>query len=216
MKVSVPARFLTPLFSGIAGALLALFLFERLADEILEGEKLQFDAVIRSTIHGFASPRVTEFMRVLSNIGDVTAVFILSLSASTALWLRRRRAGAILMATTVGGAVVLMWGLKLFFRRVRPEPYFGIPVPPDYSFPSGHALVAFCFYGVVAAMISSELKSRGARFAVWIAAAVMALGIGLSRIYLGVHYPSDVIGGYLAGAVWISGVAFVYRRFRNR
>ena len=216
MSARFPARFFSPLLLAIAGALLALFLFERLADEILEGEKLAFDAAIRSYVHSFASPWLTTVMRALSDIGNITAVVVATAIACIVLLLKHRRAGAILMAITIGGAAILMWGLKLLFHRTRPAPYFGIPVPTDYSFPSGHSLVAFCFYGVLAAMISTELKRRPARVAVWIAAALMAFSIGLSRIYLGVHYPSDVLGGYLAGAVWITGVALVYRRFRRR
>ncbi len=211
----IPRRTLWRLLLGIGAALLALFLFEQLADEILEGEKLAFDAAIRSYVHTFASPGLTEVMRVLSDIGNITAVLVTTAIACAALWLRHRRAGAVLMAVTVGGAAILMSALKLLFHRARPEPYFGIPMPADYSFPSGHSLVAFCFYGVLAAMISTELTRRPARVAVWFAAALMAFGIGLSRIYLGVHYPSDVLGGYLAGAVWISCVTLVYRRLRR-
>ncbi len=209
-------RFLSPLIFGILGAVLALFLFERLADEILEGEKLAFDATIRTYVHSFASPGLTRIMQLLSDIGNITAVVTGTAIAAGVLLFRHRRAGAVLLAVTIGGAAVLMWGLKMLFHRSRPDPYFGIPVPSDYSFPSGHSLVAFCFYGVLAAMVTSELKRRPERVAVWTLAAIMAFAIGLSRIYLGVHYPSDVLGGYLAGAVWITGVALVYRRFRRR
>ena len=216
MNSNFRRRFFSPLIYGIFGALLALFFFERLADEILEGEKLAFDAGIRNYVHSFASPRLTEAMRVLSDVGNITAVVVTAAIACVVLLIRHRRAGAILMAVTIGGAAILMWGLKILFHRTRPEPYFGIPVPTDYSFPSGHSLVAFCFYGVLAAMVSAELARRWKRVLVWIAAATMAFSIGLSRIYLGVHYPSDVLGGYLAGAVWITAVALVYRRFRRR
>lgn len=216
MSARFPARFFSPLILSIGAALLALFLFERLADDILEGQKLAFDATIRSYVHSFASPRLTEIMRLLSDVGNITAIVVTTAIACVVLLFRHRRAGAILIAVTIGGAAILMWGLKLLFHRTRPAPYFGIPVPADYSFPSGHSLVAFCFYGVLAAMVSTELKRLPARIAVWVAACIMAFSIGLSRIYLGVHYPSDVLGGYLAGAIWITGVALVYRRFRRR
>jgi undecaprenyl-diphosphatase len=104
-----------------------------------------------------------------------------------------------------------MWTLKQQFRRNRPLPC-GFPKPEGYSFPSGHALVSFCFFMVLAAMITAEQKAPLGRVAVWVIAAVMVFGIGLSRIYLCAHYPSDVVAGYLAALVWVLGVTVVYRR----
>lgn len=109
-----------------------------------------------------------------------------------------------------------MWILKILFHRQRPHPYFGITVPSDYSFPSGHALVAFCFYVTLAAILTTGEHRRATRIAVWIVAAVMVVGIGISRIYLGVHYPSDVLAGYLAALFWVTGISLVYRHFRSR
>jgi undecaprenyl-diphosphatase len=82
-------------------------------------------------------------------------------------------------------------------------PFFGA-VPQTYSFPSGHSLFSFCFYGVLAGLITARIESRPLRILIWILAATLVFSIGLSRIYLGVHYPSDVLGGYLAGTIWVS------------
>ena len=71
-------------------------------------------------------------------------------------------------------------------------------------FPSGHALFSLCFYGTLAGLLVGRLRRPAARAAVWAAAALLILAIGISRIYLGVHYPTDVIGGYLVAAFWIS------------
>lgn len=136
--------------------------------------------------------------------------------AATVLWLKNRRSGSILLAVTTFGGVILMWALKLLFRRQRPEPFFGIVGPRNYSFPSGHALVAFCFYGALASIITIEQLGRRTRVVVWIAAAFMVLSIGVSRIYLGVHYPSDVAAGYLTAFVWMTGVFLVHRWFHER
>jgi len=78
--------------------------------------------------------------------------------------------------------------------------------PHTYSFPSGHALCSFCFYGVLAGLLSARTKPLGWRLLIWIAAAAMVIAIGLSRIYLGVHYPSDVVAGYLAATVWVGTI----------
>jgi undecaprenyl-diphosphatase len=70
---------------------------------------------------------------------------------------------------------------------------------------------SFCFYGVLAGLYSARIRSRSARILAWIVSAALIAGIGLSRIYLGVHYPTDVVAGYLAGAVWVSTLLFVDR-----
>ena len=103
------------------------------------------------------------------------------------------------------GALALDMTLKYAYHRTRPIAYFGA-APLSYSFPSGHALCSFCFYGVMAGLLSARIKSLAWRVAIWIAAAVLVIAIGLSRIYLGVHYPSDVLAGYLAAAVWVGTV----------
>jgi undecaprenyl-diphosphatase len=81
--------------------------------------------------------------------------------------------------------------------------------PSSYSFPSGHALGSLCFYGILASVLSDRMRPGKQKFFVWLAAAFLVAMIGLSRIYLGVHYPSDVIAGYLAGAVWVTAVTVV-------
>jgi undecaprenyl-diphosphatase len=104
--------------------------------------------------------------------------------------------------------------LKLIFRRARPEAFFGYAEPITYSFPSGHSIVSACFYGVLAAILTARMKSRARRIAIWMAAALLAFLIGLSRIYLGVHYPSDVLAGYAAAVIWVVAVRTGYERWR--
>ena len=214
MRSRVLARFLSPLFVSFFGAVLAIVLFARLADEMLEGETRHFDEVVSGTIHGFVSPALTEIMIVLTYIGNATGVIIAAVIACVVLWLRHRLHRAVLLAVTVSGSALLMWTLKQLFHRKRPLPC-GFPKPVGYSFPSGHALVSFCFFMVLAAMITAEQKTSVGRVAVWVIAALMVFGIGLSRIYLCAHYPSDVVAGYLAALVWVLGVTIVYRRLRQ-
>jgi len=114
------------------------------------------------------------------------------------------RRAAIWLLATLAGATVLSLALKSAFHRPRPTLFFGA-VPHTYSFPSGHSMFSFCFYGVLAGLLTARIDSRPLRILIWIvAAAALVLSIGLSRIYLGVHYPSDVLAGYLAGAIWVS------------
>ena len=191
----------SPILLSLVGAVLALALFHWLSDEMLEGETLDFDEAVRAFVHRFASPALTSVMSGISSFASLPTVLAGSIIACALLAWKQRRAEAVLVLVTVAGAAFLTWDLKLLFHRERPQPYFGIPVPSDFSFPSGHALMAFCFCAALA--IAARRK------AAWVAAALVALSVGLSRIYLGVHYPSDILGGYLAGLIWILGVRFV-------
>jgi len=91
--------------------------------------------------------------------------------------------------------------LKHLFERARPEA-FQIVAESGFSFPSGHAMVSLCFYGIVAFLIVRK-RSLQWRIAGAVVATLLIVGIGVSRIYLGVHYPSDVVAGYAAGATWL-------------
>lgn len=103
--------------------------------------------------------------------------------------------------------------LKKHFHRQRPEPFFDTRLPPSYSFPSGHALLSFCCYGLLAALGNAYLRGR-IRWLIRICAVALILAISVSRIYLGVHYPTDVIAGYLVAIAWTAVVAAIYAHFR--
>ena len=192
----------------------ALILFALLADWVLEGETKHFDAAVLTTIHQYSSPFLTSIMRVLTHLGSTTFLMLVSVFL-VFLGLRRQRA-AVLLAITMGGAALLIWVLKLEFQRARPVPFFELSQPKTYSFPSGHALGAFCFYGALAAIISDRMQNRRGRLITWSVAVLLIVLIGFSRIYLGVHYPSDVLAGYAAGLVWVMTVASVDRLLLRR
>jgi len=162
------------------------------------------DLTFRNWLHQHASAGWTRAAFLFSRMGDRVLAAGLLVSLIVFVLLRWRRAAGW-MAVTMGGAVALNLAMKWGFHRPRPVPFFG-SVPDPYSFPSGHSLLSFCFYGVLAGLIADRIDSRAAQAALWAAAATLIAGIGLSRIYLGVHYPSDVIAGYLTAAVWVSTI----------
>jgi membrane-associated phospholipid phosphatase len=211
-----PAGLRTALLAALAAAVVALMLFSWLADEVFEGDVAAFDARVRNAVHAWASPALTAAMRAFSIIGYQGLIAALAVAIVTFLWLRWRRA-ALWLVFSVAGALVLDLALKNAFHRPRPAPFFG-DLPHSYSFPSGHALFSFCFYGVLAGLLSARLRSPGLKVLVWVLAAALIAAIGLSRIYLGVHYPSDVLAGYLAAAVWVSSLVAAdrWRRGRNK
>lgn len=192
------------ILGSLAAAVLALLLFSWLAEEVFEGGAVRFDDAVRAWVHQFASPSLTSAMVVISALGSQVLAVAVVIALVIFLRLKWRRA-AIWLLLTVACGLVLELTLKYAYHRPRPAPFFGA-VPHTYSFPSGHSLMSFCIYGVLAGLLSHRIRSAAVRIMVWILAAALVAAIGVSRIYLGMHYPSDVIAGYLAAAVWVSAL----------
>jgi phosphatidylglycerophosphatase B len=167
-------------------------------------------------LHGWSSPVITEFMLYATQLGAIGALSFLSAGVILEfLFLRLKRAAALMSANMVG-AWLLNDGLKEFFHRVRPEPFFDIPPPGDFSFPSGHSLCSFCFYGMITALFVARIRNGAARVTIIVSAALIILMVGLSRVYLGMHYPSDVLGGWTLGLFWISFLLMFDKREEPR
>ena len=176
----------------------------------MRGTTQEFDAAIRDAVHARATPWLTFAMRRITWLGS--ELFLVPLGALIAwrLMAAGRRHAAVLFAIAALGGEGLNQILKLLFARPRPEPFFGYDLPSSYSFPSGHALVSFCYFGALAAILTRRMESGAKKSAIWAGAALAAALIGFSRIYLGVHYPSDVLAGYSAAIVWVSAVRAGY------
>lgn len=183
-------------------AVLSLFLLAWIAEKMASGATMNFDLGVRAWVHQLASPGMTRAMTVVSLLGYDILIVELVVALAIFLYLGWKHAAGWL-GVSMAGALVLDLTLKYSFRRPRPQVFFG-PEPHSYSFPSGHALCSFCFYAVLAGLIAARTRSMALRIAVGAAAAVLVAAIGLSRIYLGMHYPSDVIAGYLGAAIWVS------------
>jgi len=200
---------------GLLAAAIVLGLFAALAAEMKEGETQRFDDSVRFAVHGVASPHATVLLSHLTDLGSPTVLLPSTLfGVLTFLRLRRIR-GAVLLLVTMLGALLLEWLLKLVFHRVRPVPFFGLPIPSSYSFPSGHALASFCFYAALAELVAVRLRSVWLRVGVRALATLVIVAVGFSRIYLGVHYASDVLAGYGAAFVWVLTVASADRMFHR-
>ena len=204
------------LLLGLAAAIATLVFFGWLADEVLEGETRHFDDATRAAVHTLASPALTVAMRGISFLGST--LFLTAATIMVVAWFALRKWGreAKLFTITMIGASFLNTTLKLAFKRPRPIPFFDLTPPETYSFPSGHSLASCCFFAGLAAILSGRIKRKRARTIIWIAAATMFLLIGLSRIYLGVHYTTDVIAGFAAALIWILVVRFVELQLARR
>jgi undecaprenyl-diphosphatase len=178
---------------------LALAVFAWLALMVGRGQPIFFDGPIREAIHREAAPAWTFVMETFTFVGAPRVCFPLIAILGALAW-RTHRSAVIRMSIVMAGAFVLEVGLKLAFHRARPAAFFGFHEPESYSFPSGHALYAACLYGCLASLATWR------RVVVWSAAGLMIGLIGLSRIYLGVHYPSDVLAGWSIGWFWTRSV----------
>jgi undecaprenyl-diphosphatase len=210
-------KFLTlSLLLGLTAAIAMLIFFGWLADEALEGETRHFDEATRAAVHQLASPLLTTIMRGVSFLGSTLALAIGTTIIVVRFAMLKWGREAKLFAITMIGAGLLNITLKLAFKRPRPVPFLNLTAPETYSFPSGHSLTSAVFFGALAAMLTTRVKSRRVRVIVWVVCTLMFVLIGFSRIYLGVHHTTDVIAGFAAALIWILVVRFVEMQLARR
>ena len=189
-------------FAWLGVCLLLLLGLTQLAEEVLEQEAFALDEVILLWIHQFSTPWLDQAMLVVTQLGNPGVVVPLTfIGLSWLLWQRRWRIAAIFALNCIGGAV-LSTGLKVFFGKPRPQLWPQLITETTYSFPSGHALGAMVLYGFSSYLLAQQFPRQRKR--IFGLATLLIGGIGFSRLYLGVHWPTDVIAGYSVGFLWIS------------
>src|SRR5919106_1707130 len=202
---------------GLLAAAVALALFVWLGYQVRSGEPTDFDLTARAWVRSLETAELSAVMWGSSVYGAPLRLLPLGLATAAVFLLRGWRRGAVLVLVTLAGAAVLDLGLKEIFARARPQAFFDYYlVPESFSFPSGHALFAVCFFGGLAVLLSHRLRGWLAQILVWAIALVLIFLIGVSRVYLGVHYPTDVIGGFAVGIVWVASVALGDRLAERR
>jgi membrane-associated phospholipid phosphatase len=191
-------RWSLPLAAG------SLWSFVELAEEMREGEIAAFDAAVASNVVAWRGS-LDWIMVAVTKTAEFEWMAIACVGAVVALFLLRLRREAAFVATCGLAAAVLSAALKLVFQRTRPDAVTGylVELPGSFSFPSGHAMSSACVAGSLAIVAFAKLSGPWRWLAV-VAAFFYILGVGLSRIYLGVHYASDVLGGQLASAALVA------------
>jgi len=172
--------------------------------------------MVANTLHYLATPTLTTFFLVFTVAGSVEALASLGLVVTAIYALQRRRLHMVTWLAALAGGVVLSKLLKPLFARSRPSFADPLLVESSYSFPSTHAILSLIAYGVLAYFIVLALRTWRAKTSVIFGAALLVLLIGLSRMYLGVHYFSDVVAGYAAGSVWLSVLITGMETIRRR
>ena len=195
--------------SRVAGLLVALLaassaLFSKLAEDVASGEPIvSLDGVVGGWLHAHASEFATALLSAVTQLGGPHALLAVALVAALALLIRRRVAHAMLVGAALAGGLGLNLALKAAFERPRPSFSHPLATAVGFSFPSGHAMVSLTVYGALAFVISATVSSRRERMVVLASGLALVLAIGFSRVYLGVHYLSDVLAAYSAGFAWL-------------
>ena len=205
--------------SVMAAAILA---FVGIADEMSEGDAHAFDMAVLQTLHPDAanpSDPIRPFWldhaaADLTAIGSVSVLAMLSLTVAGFLWLNRRRLEAGIIALAFGGGLAISQALKGVFGRERPPEIYRASEILNASFPSGHALLSAVVFLTLGAMLSQAAKGRATRIYVMATAIAVVLIVGVTRVYLGVHWATDVLAGWAAGGAWATACWLAERRLR--
>lgn len=203
--IRAAARRYWPLTVLLLTVLLPLYIFGQLAEEIYKKGGFIGDAAILRFLNRHASPTLDALMVFFSRAGAPLPMVVCFAGVLLALAVRRRRGDALFFAFAVAGAMTINVTAKLIFHRSRPDLWASLVPENDYSFPSGHAMGSMA---TVAALAFLTWRTHW-RWPVLVGGGLFVALVGLSRLYLGVHYPSDVAAGWAASYGWVAGVRAV-------
>ncbi|QUW20543.1 phosphatase PAP2 family protein [Sporosarcina sp. Marseille-Q4063] len=175
-----------------------------------------FDTIMINAIQGLETPWLTAIMKFFTWIGSGYVVAPLTVIAAVLLvFVFKYRHQALLLVVVIGGTVAFNHLLKLYFKRERPV-FHRILDANGYSFPSGHTMMAFSLYVIIAYIAWRNVETRLGKVLLIVFATFMTVMIGTSRIYLGVHYPSDVAGGLMASGFLVTIAVTIYSLYLRR
>jgi undecaprenyl-diphosphatase len=204
-KIPPLNKFAYFIITGMILGISFFMLFFDLAEDMIKKELGLFDQTIISAVATLRSPFTTAIMKLITAMGSATIMIIIAIVAVWFLLVVKKHSwDATILIIALTGATFMNWILKLVFHRSRPDAP-SLAQAFGYSFPSGHAMISFVFYGMLVYLLWVNFKRGKSTYLITFLMALLILAIGISRIYLGVHYPSDVIAGYAAGGFWLTG-----------
>ena len=164
---------------------------------------MAFDLAVRQSIHSLASPPLTRLMLGITSLGNDLTMIAIATAFIVWLIMAARYRDTVLFVSTCLAAWLFYTGFNTAFHRPRPMPFFGLPTPGGFSFPSGHAVKSMVVYLAIAMLGTQRIFLRAVAFA-------FAAAVGISRVYLGVHYPTDVLAGWA-----VAGFCLIVLRYRS-
>jgi membrane-associated phospholipid phosphatase len=189
------------------GVLVPLWLFGSLAEDVVEHEVFFFDRPILLFLHSHASPVLDAVMVFFTKAGSALVLVPFNVMVFIILMRRCNRAAASFWALAVAGAALLNLLAKHAFARTRPDLWISILPETTFSFPSGHAMQSMA---VAAALTLLAWPTQG-RWGALVLGTCFVFLVGMSRVYLGVHYPSDILGGWAASLSWVIGLSILFK-----
>ncbi len=184
-------------------ATLAFWFFKKQADQVAEGAADRYDDAIMAAVHRNDDPRVHDVMHAITQLGSHVAIGTAAGLTALALLRRGRRRDAWTVVASTGGAMAINTIMKNVFQRQRPQELARrIKLPKSHSFPSGHSLLSAATYPIVVHHLVQN-RSLPVQAAAHTLTGIAVAGVGFSRVYFGVHFPSDVLGGFAAGFGWL-------------
>ncbi|WP_394231655.1 phosphatase PAP2 family protein [Niallia oryzisoli] len=204
-------------YIGLAFLVLVLFIygFIRISQQLRGIDIRRFDQTVISLVQSAIAPQLTDWMLGITFLGSVGWLAFVVLVLVFMLYWKKKKALALFFAASSGLGSLINILLKWLFKRERPDI---LPVISEegYSFPSGHSMGSFIFYGSLAYVIIHLVHKKSHQWIAVVISSFVILLIGLSRIYLGVHYPSDIVGGFLAGGAWLLICVILFRYYEYR
>ena len=203
------AQFLIRWLLGLKIIAVLIVVFAKLAEDVWFQEGFSWDAPIILAIHSLGNPTLDTFMRFVTQTGETGAIAIVILLAGWFVW-KHRRVESLSVLIVFGGAVAINSLLKLLFARPRPNLFPPLVLESGFSFPSGHVTASVAVYGFLAIVLWQNKHYGWALLSsAWI------FMVAISRIYLGVHYPSDTIAAIAFTSLWLIVVFYVQRGYLN-
>ena len=190
------------LVAGGAIALFGTYAFAKFASHVRSGSTQAFDDTVLKWLAGHRTPLLDAAMLEITFLGTGTVVLMIVAISGLFLWLTKHKYSALLLLISTVGGILMNNLLKAGYGRPRPQLVEWGTHVVSWSFPSGHAMSAAVVYGTVAYLAARLQERHLHRLVTLLCAAVLILLIGFSRLYLGVHYPSDVIAGIIIGLAW--------------
>lgn len=180
-------------------------IFDKIASEVMEGDTQKIDESLLLAINSISSSLLDQIMVFVTTFGGVAFISILTATVVIYFWRQKQWRSAVFVAFAVGGVLTANSVLKLVFQRDRPSLWSLLVSESTYSFPSGHAALS-CTVALTAVILLWHSKWR--KLAI-IAACIYVITIGFTRLYLGVHYPTDILAGWLVAVTWVLTVGFI-------
>lgn len=206
-------RVLNVITAALVLNVLAGVVFVDLAFELRFNDQFAFDSAITAVVYERVTPLGIAVMKFVTKLGTVHFLALVTIAGASMAGLGQKRMGdALVFVVAAAGGGWLNDFLKWVFKRARPDIQPLIEID-SYSFPSGHAMGSIIVYGFIIYLLWKSRFSNQAKSMLTALFAILILLIGFSRIYLGVHYPSDVIAGYAAGFVWLCTCIFIWEWF---